>query len=258
MSLAQLSFFGKSIGMATAMNVLLPDAGPGPFPVFYLLHGLSDDHSIWLRHTSIERYMAGIPMIVVMPGTHRGWYTNAPEPIRAYEDHILKDVIPTIDRLFPTIKSRKGRVIGGLSMGGFGAVKLALKYPRMFCAANSHSGVLMTPLHKAQSDSFRNSRRAEFESVFGKNWRGGPNDPPALAQKCPKNLRPALRIDCGTSDSLLSQNREFHALLQKLRYPHQYDEFPGIHNWAYWDAHIQEAIAFHCKVLGIKRTGIEN
>src|ERR1051325_5981896 len=220
MSLAQISFVGSSIGMNSSMNVILPDTGNGPFPVFYLLHGLTDDHSAWMRRTSIERYVGGLPLIVVMPGTARGWYTNsATTPINAYEDHIIKDVVAFVDRVFPTIKSRMGRVVGGLSMGGYGALKLALKYPDMFCSAVSHSGAVMTPLHKPETrPKDLLPLKAEFELLFGKDWRGGPNDPVALAEKCPKNLRPALRIDCGTDDFLLEQNREFHAILNNLQF----------------------------------------
>src|ERR1035437_4091771 len=122
-------------------------------------------------------------------------------------------------------------------MGGYGAVKSALKFPNLFCSATSHSGVLMTPLHKPEKRPFLKSIKPEFDAIFGKHWRHGPNDPPALARKCPNNLRPPLRLDCGTSDYLVEQNREFHEILQSLKYPHEYNEYPGIHDWAYWDLH---------------------
>ncbi len=73
MALADISFFGKSIGLTCGMTVIFPEAGgEGPFPVFYLLHGLSDDHTTWSRRTSIERYVSGLPLIVVMPETGAG------------------------------------------------------------------------------------------------------------------------------------------------------------------------------------------
>ena len=89
----------------------------------------------------------------------------------------------------------------------------------------------------------------EFEAIFGEGWRGGENDPVALAKKCPIPLRPALRLDCGTEDFLLEQNREFHEHLTALKYPHEYEEFPGDHSWGYWDLHVQEALAFYRRVL---------
>jgi putative tributyrin esterase len=252
-ALAEIAFYSKSIGLSSRLMAVLPDSGNGPFPVFYLLHGLSDDCTTWLRRTSLERYLYGVPMIVVMPDTGRGWYTNAAQaPGRAYEDHLMLDVIPQVERIFPAKQRREGRVIGGLSMGGYGAVKLALKFPDVFCAATSHSGPLMMPLHKPETRPPEyHHMKPEFEAIFGLDWRGSENDPVALAEKCPAPGRPALRVDCGKKDFLLEQNREFHTHLKAIGYPHEYAEFDGEHNWAYWDAHIQEALAFHRKVLGI-------
>ena len=256
MALAQLSYFSPSLKTTTALTAILPDAALGPIPVFKLRHALGDDHTIWSRRTSIERYAAAYPMIIVMPGTARGWYTNAATPPGlSYEDHIIKDVLPLIDRTFSTLPQREARVIGGLSMGGYGAIKLALKFPHLFCSATSHSGALLTPLHKPETrpKDFA-PQLAEFQSIFGPNWQGGPNDPLALAKTCPSHLRPSLRLDCGLNDFLLEQNREFHAHLDSLHFPHEYHEFEGDHNWAYWDQHIQDALAFHAKVLKIPRT----
>jgi len=65
-------------------------------------------------------------------------------------------------------------------------------------------------------------------------------------------LVPALRLDCGTDDFLLEENRLFHRLLESMHVPHEYEEFPGDHNWAYWDTHIQQAVAFHARNLKLK------
>jgi len=253
MALAQLHFFAPSIGAQSIMNIILPDAGKGPFPVLYLLHGLSDDHSIWLRRTSIERHVAGMPLVVVMPGVHRGWYTNwHANPELRYEDFIMKDVMGFVERTFPVKTSRAGRCIGGLSMGGYGALKLALKYPETFISAHSHSGALLTPLHKSREWGPNPSPLlAESRRVFGPKHFGGPNDLVALSRKCPKAKRPALRLDCGLDDFLLQQNRHFATHLKAIRYNHEYAEFPGAHTWAYWDEHVQEALAFHRRYLKI-------
>lgn len=253
MALMEISFFSRSIGLASRMMVIVPDTGGGPFPVFYLLHGLSDDCTTWLRRTSIERYVAGVPLIVVMPETGRGWYTNAEGPGgRPYEDHLIQDVVPFVDRVLPSMARREGRVVGGLSMGGYGAVKCALKFPELFCAAASHSGAVMTPLHKPETrPKDLQVFTPEFEAIFGAGWRGSENDPLALAKKCPIHLRPALRLDCGTDDFLLEQNREFHAYLESIRFGHEYEEYPGGHTWEYWDVHVQEAVGFLRRVLHV-------
>ena len=252
MSLCTVNFFANSLGLATSMHVLLPDSGNGPFPVFYLLHGLSDDHTIWLRRTSIERYVAGLPIIVVMPTTHRGFYTNGQSAgTYRYEDHLVKDVVGYVDRFFPTIRSRTARAIGGLSMGGYGAVKLALKHPDVFGSATSHSGAMTGPMFTVDKSKSPPTMDPEFIAMFGKDFLGGSDDLAVLAARCPESNRPALRIDCGTSDFLIEENRGFHATLKKLKYPHEYEEFPGAHDWGYWDVHVQEAIEFHRKQLKI-------
>ena len=244
MSLATLQFFSNAIRKQFAMNVILPDSGKGPFPVYYLLHGLSDDHTIWCRRTSIERYVADMPLIVVMPDGGRGWYTDAKEGF-AYEKYMLEDVIGTVERIFPARKGNKrARVIGGLSMGGYGALKLCFKYPEMFAGVAAHSSALYPP-----HDGPRGDHKVELTRVFGAK----PNpeeDVFVLAKKNRKKL-PPVRFDCGTEDGLISGNRDLHALLNKLGVKHEYEEFPGSHNWAYWDVHVQEALKFLSSSLGL-------
>src|SRR5579871_2790575 len=124
MAFCELHYFSPALQKQTAANILLPEGeeATGPFCVFYLLHGLSDDHTIWQRRTSIERYVAGLPLIVVMPDGGRGFYTDAQEGM-AYETAIVHDLVNYVDRMFPTKAERGGRCIGGLSMGGYGAIK---------------------------------------------------------------------------------------------------------------------------------------
>jgi putative tributyrin esterase len=228
MALCEVKFFSQALQKATAANIILPEVKTeGPFPVFYLLHGLSDDYTIWQRRTSIERYVQGMPLIVVMPDGGRGFYCDAEQGM-AWETALVTDLIGFVDKMFPTIASREGRCIGGLSMGGYGAVKLALKFPELFCSANSHSGALgfaHWPFGKERADSFA----AEFTRVIGTDPAGGPNDLFALAQRLEPVRRPALSIDCGTEDFLLDANRAFHAHLDEIGCAHEYREFPGSH-----------------------------
>ncbi len=248
MAFCELHYFSAALQKQTAANVLLPqNCGAGPFPVYYLLHGLGDDHAAWMRRTSIERYADGLSLIVVMPDGGRGFYTDAAEGF-AHESAIMCDLVPFIDAAFPTRATREGRCIGGLSMGGYGAIKLALKYPRHFCSATSHSGAL------TKAHIFRSGETEELRRIFGTEQSGGANDLFALAEKIDRKLLPAMRIDCGTADYLLDRSRDFHAHLEQLGIAHEYEEFPGAHDWAYWDARAPEAIAFHCRALGIARS----
>jgi len=239
----------NALNKMTSAMAILPEGKPGPFPVFYLLHGLSDDHSVWVRRTSIERYVEGLPLIVVMPDGGRSFYTDAiNKPRAAYETHFVRDLIGFVDATFQTVPKRGGRVIGGLSMGGYGAMKLALKHPDLFCAAVSHSGAAGFASKPIQGDA---EWVREWVPVFGENPQGGPEDVFALAERADRTTLPALRIDCGVDDFLIEDNRRFHRHLESLGISHEYAEFPGGHSWGYWDLHVQEAVGFFKRVLGI-------
>jgi len=233
----------------TSFMAIVPDSGPGPFPVFYLLHGLSDDHTAWTRWSNIDAYVRGLPLIVVMPNGERGFYTDSlSNPKAAFETNLIRDIIGFVDRTFQTIPTREGRVIAGLSMGGYGAVKLALKYPGLFCAAVSHSGAVG---FGGRSFSANDDWGREWGAVLGESPTGGPNDIFALAETVDHAKLPALRIDCGTGDFLIEENRALHAHLTALGIAHEYEEHPGEHNWVYWQKHILDTIKFFCHVLGL-------
>jgi S-formylglutathione hydrolase FrmB len=247
MSFLTAQFFGKSLVKQASMYVVLPP-GKGPFPVLYLLHGLSDDHTIWHRRTSIERFVEGRNLIVVMPDGGRSFYCNDPrQGGLAYEDHMAKDVVEFVDDSFPTIRSRRGRAIAGLSMGGYGAVMLALRHPDVFSVACSHSGALGLCHRKydiggtgVDPADILPRDRYDCHKLAARLRRSVSHDRKGAGKK----TIPALRIDCGTEDFLLDDNRKFHAHLEKLGIEHVYEEYPGEHTWAYWDEHIQQTLQF--------------
>jgi S-formylglutathione hydrolase FrmB len=254
MAFARINYFSRSLQKASSVSVVFPDdpAVPRPFSVFYVLHGLSDDDTIWMRRTSIERYVEGLPLLVVMPDGGRGWYTNAAVG-SAYENDLIKDVVGLVDRTFPVKAERSGRAIGGLSMGGYGAVKIGLKHHEMFASVNSHSGALAIVHRESQQDDAIRDLGPELERIFGKSPQGGPEDPFAIVEKIDHGRIPALRIDCGKGDFLLDHNRAFHKHLESMHIPHEYEEFVGVHEWSYWDEHVQQAVAFHARNLKITK-----
>lgn len=249
MAFSNIYFSAPSIGKAASFNIILPDSPKkkGPYPVLYLLHGYSDDHTIWSRRTSIERYVDGLDLIVVMPDTQLGWYTNAAHGL-PFEDHIMVDVMGFVDRTFPTIAKREGRAVGGLSMGGYGAMKLGLKHADKFCSITAHSAAFVIP-HPGWTSEFRQKQSL----VFGPDPAGSDKDVFALAERIDRKKLPAIRIDCGTEDFLVEGNKKFHAHLKKLKIKHEFELFPGDHNWGYWDLHIQTAIKFHMANFARKR-----
>jgi putative tributyrin esterase len=145
-------FYSEALGLATSMTVLVPQptrtqirvvgapSGASP-PVLYLLHGLSDDDTMWLRSTSIERYVAPLGLAVVMPQVHRSFYADQPDGGR-YWTFLSEELPELVGSMFQVSQRRKDTFVAGLSMGGYGAFKWALRHPERFAAAASLSGVL--------------------------------------------------------------------------------------------------------------------
>jgi len=246
MAFIQASFFSNVLVKAVALHAIVPEKGRGPFPVLYLLHGLSDDYTVWPRRTRIEWYVRDLPLIVVMPDGFRGFYTdNYLGP--AYGRYMVEDVLGFAERTFPIKRSRAARCIGGLSMGGYGSLRLALAHPELFASVHSHSGAAWDFGKPTPPE-----RKDLFAQIFGPKPKGSPHDIYALAQKAKRAGRlPKISIDCGVDDHLIENNRALHAYLERIGVPHAYAEFPGIHEWDYWDEHIQGALEFHAQALGL-------
>jgi len=236
MALVQLNFSSQPLGKQSALYAALPQ-GRRDLPVLYLLHGLSDDYTTWLRRTSIERYAERFGVMVVMADGGRGFYTDAKHVPGAWESHLLA-VVDLVDATLPTAARRQCRAIGGLSMGGYGAIKLALKHPERFGSAHSHSGSLDI------ADRLREATNPDLPGIFGATLDPA-EDCFALAAR--RGAKPRLRIDCGVDDFLIGHSRRFHAHLTAVGVAHEYAEFPGAHEWEYWDRHIVAALEFHVR-----------
>ena len=253
MSLLTLHWSSQVLGKQTQAQIIFPDCGTPPFPVVYLLHGLSDDSSMWTRLTRLEAYAAGLPMLIVMPDGYRGFYTDN-EQGPAYARHIGEELPDKIERMFRVRAERGGRAIGGLSMGGYGALRVGLGQADRFCSIHSHSGALdagttVARFSAANPSAYGPNVPEEMKRIFGRPQPGSPHDLVALAKKARRKL-PKIHIDCGTDDFLLGANRDFVKALRAAKLPHTYVEHPGNHNWEYWDTHIREALRFHAKNLG--------
>lgn len=246
MAFCDAHWYSPTLNKQVATYVILPETGNGPFPTLYLLHGLSDDHTIWHRRTRIESLVSGLPLIVVMPDGFRGFYTNNTTG-PAYAKYMTEDLVTFVERTFPAKRARSARCVGGLSMGGYGALRLALGRPDLYVSAHSHSGALM---HGTLPNFVRD--RPEFEVVFGKRPKGSSHDLVHLARRAKaRGKLPKIRIDCGSEDRLAEGNRLFARELRKLNIPHEYEEFPGDHNWDYWADHIRDGLVFHARHLGL-------
>ena len=252
MALLNVNFFSEVIGMWMQMDVILPqqiqnqdevDLGK-KIPVLYLLHGMSDDHTIWLRNTSIERYVNDLGIAVIMPSTHLGWYTDMAHGNKYWT--YISDELPKICHAFFNNLStkREDNFVAGLSMGGYGAIKMGLAASQSFSAVASLSGALDVSsicLFNRNTDE-----KAFWTNVFGEAHlvKGSNNDLLALATQLKESgkQRPKIFIWCGTEDFVHHQNITMKEHLENLGYDLTYEESHGDHSWQYWDTQIQRVL----------------
>ena len=251
MSFAHVNFRSEALGRDLGMNVLVPDRARPPWPVLYLLHGLSDDETKWQRMTALERHAAGRPFLIAMPDGGRGAYANHVGGGPRYFDYVVDDVIGVVERTFRVRTDRGGRCVQGLSMGGYGAVLLGLRRPELFASVVSHSGALLWG-HIRARDYGGGLHDGEYDRVFGTDPAGGEHDLLALAERRadddPKDL-PAIRLDCGRGDFILDHTTAAHDALDAAGVKHEFELFDGGHDWAYWDARLPASLAFHARHL---------
>lgn len=248
------SFHSAALGRTMKYRVLVPQAyatSQRRYPVLYLLHGLTGDYMDWTTRTNVAEYTRTLPLIVVMPDGENGWYTNAADSSGNFETYITTDLQADVVRKYRTVNSRYGRAIAGLSMGGFGALKLAMKRPAMFAVAGSFSGAFGA-VRDGELDRFIGAAEGDrLRRIFG------PADSPlrrdsdvaSLAEALKPASAPYIYVDCGTSDTLIGSNRDVVASLTKSGVPYEYHEIAGGHAWDYWDRRVREFLGVLMKKL---------
>ena len=295
------TLWSPSLGAYKALVVYLPPsyrtADRTRFPLLVYLHGRAGNERNWVDAGALHRTMdslarSGAPeAIIAMPDGDDGWYatwnqlgdanacradTTRREPAATYcvpwtryDDYIARDIVSHMDARYRTKANRESRGIAGLSMGGFGAITVALQYPDVFAAAASHSGVVspryLGPTPFAPPPRYANTT-AELQAAAGNLWSDlrwvmgkdtigwNARDPGQLAQRLQQRAAlgapplPQLMFDVGVADAYVDQNRDVHATLTRLAVPHRYAEWPGAHSWSYWQAHAAESLQF---LLGI-------
>ena len=254
MALLHTDFFSNTLGMCVQMDVILPQrttgqigmegaVRPGKYPTLYLLHGLSDDHTIWQRRTSIERYVADMGIAVVMPCTHRSWYTDTATGMN-YWTYVSQELVETCRDFFPNMSSEREKTwAAGLSMGGYGALKLGLRASETFSKVASLSGAVDVAGLTAPLSS---QRLSYWDTIFGPadQIKGSFNDLFAAAEELKASGKPLPDVFmwCGTEDGLLGGNVAMRDHLKKLGYNVCYSQSPGDHQWKYWDEQIQNVL----------------
>ena len=229
------------------------------YPVTYLLHGYGDADDGWIQFGEVNRLAddaikAGKipPMIIVTPDGFTSFYINTADGKLNYEDFFIKELIPHIEKTYKVKAERKYRGIAGLSMGGYGALMYALKYPNLFVAAAPLSAAVWT------DNDIINLDEGMFNDLFGnsmgKNLKGKDrltpawlsNSPLAIIEKKTKEELAAVSywIDCGDDDFLTIGNAQLHIALTNKKGPHEFRMRDGAHNWTYWRTGIIDALSF--------------
>lgn len=247
MAFMEVHFPSEVLGLKTSMHVILPHRPctrpDGRWPVLYLLHGLSDDHTVWTRKTSIERYVEEMDLAVVMPAVQRSFYADMKHGMK-YWTFISQELPEICERMFPVGNTKGTRFAAGLSMGGYGALKLGLVCPGRYAAVASLSG---SPDMRgfALSSDYDVERGQFFIDAFGMpdEMEGTINDLPAVARRVIASgaALPRFYMACGTEDFLYENNQGFLAEFGDALNV-AYEEGPGAHTWAFWDAYIQRVL----------------
>ncbi|CAI6086972.1 alpha/beta hydrolase [Cohnella sp. JJ-181] len=240
--------YSQVLGMSVGVQVLLPaPVYPGAqrtspqrlHPVLYLLHGLGDDSSAWLRRSSIERLAEARGLAVVMPEVHRSYYTDMKSG-PSFWTYLSEELPELIGSCFPVSEEREDTFVAGLSMGGYGAFKWALRRPHRFAAAASLSGAL-DPVGKYASGP------PDYANIFGsrEELEGSANDLFALADRLASSgiPHPMLYQCCGAEDVRhLESGRRFRDHCEGRGLSVHYEESPGGHDWNFWEGRLARVL----------------
>jgi putative tributyrin esterase len=243
-------FPSATLGEDRTMLVMLPmnyENTVRRYPVLYLLHGYDADITDWARGTNLSDYATRHELIIVTPDASHSWYVNSvANPKAHFDDYIMKDVIAYVDTNFRTIPEPFARAIGGVSMGGFGAMLLGLEHRDQFAGIGSFSGALSAahatpgPLPKNATEEEKKGRQ-EYADLVGApgSKEQKERDPFEFAQNVPVEQFPMLFIVCGGQDGNIESTHAFLLELAKRHIPYEYREIsPRAHDWKIWNEEI--------------------
>ena len=257
MAFLEMNFHSDTLKMGVSVNVILPETAKTAigidskteqsYKTILLLHGLSDDHTIWHRRTSIERYATERGIAVVMPAADKSWYTDEAGKYLTF----IGEELPRVCRSFFKGMSDKAEdtFLVGNSMGGYGSVKIALLYPETFGGAGSLSGAF------AIDEFSKVCKGYEWQTVFGRDFEspdclmGSRHDVFKIASDYRESKKPfpKLYLWCGNNDFFTASNRKFSEHLKKLGFEHLFEDTDGDHSWGCWDLFVRHALDYLLK-----------
>ena len=252
MALIQVNYVSNALQRTVPLQVILPMdklTPDGKFPAekkfktLYLLHGYLGNYTDWVSGTRIQRWAEERDLCVVMPSGDNSCYVDRPETGNCYGQFIGEELVEMTRRMFPLSRKREDTFIGGLSMGGFGAMRNGLKYHETFGAIISFSGVLQ--LLENSSAKPKQADSLFLERIFGNMDEALVSDknPTFLAKKLANHIcKPSIYIACGTDDFFLPHSQGFRDVLIENGFHVTYEEGQGGHEWDFWDTYIKKAI----------------
>jgi len=242
---------------------LLPpgyDAHPAKkFPVLYFLHGLGGDQTFlvtsggWQIIEDLWEQKKIGEFVIITPQANNSFYIDSKDGRVKYEDFFVREFMPRMEKKYRLLGTRRGRAISGVSMGGYGSLRLAFKYPQMFVSVAAHMPALLERLPHGSGDAgftrfFGNAFGSPADEAF---WKA--NTPFVFARKA--DLR-SLKIyaDCGDRDNygFDAGLRQLDKLLNDRRVLHSFHIYPGQHDWEFVARHLEESLQFQSKAFGLK------
>lgn len=261
MPLFHCNFFSKILRTTTKVVVSLPSPSSAAtahlsldeiYPtgqahqLLYLLHGMNGDETSWLRKTNVERYAQDSGIALVLPFGENSFYTDMAHGL-AYFTYLTEELPRFVQANFPVSSRRKDTFIAGLSMGGYGACKAALRYPDRYAAFASLSGAVDIEQVAEYSEQFDMSEMMRNTVGSVEACREGENNLFTLAGRLAGSEEqvPSAYLSCGTEDELcIDMNRRLRDCFERNNLPLTYVERPGGHEWGLWDEQIQQVLAW--------------
>ena len=256
MALIEINFISQCLMRNVTVNAIIPfDKIPmggqeqkerKPFKTLYLLHGIFGNYMDWISCTRIQRWAEEKDLAVIMPSGENHFYVDCNANGERFGEFIGKELPTKMRELFPLSDKREDTFIGGLSMGGYGAIVNGLKYNDTFgyIAGLSNALILEDIVSDVPEITKMVFGSGYVRTIFGDAAVGSENDYYTLAERFEKSEKqmPQIYMCCGLDDELLEKNRKYAAFLEAKGFSITYEEGPGNHEWDFWDSYIKKVI----------------
>ncbi len=247
------SFYSPSLGEKTPYTVIIPDSlwGSNDIPYVHIVHGMTDDVTIWLRMTHLESLLEEHGYAAALTYAENSYYTDMASG-KKYLSAVADDFTEFLSERYGFSRSREKRGIMGNSMGGYGAFKLALTYPERYSAAVSLSGVTDIVYRFCECRFWREHGVANWGNDYMETLKDSPSDLYKLIRDLEEaeTERPVLRQICGTEDYLYPDNLRFRTFMEtRDGWDYAYSEDKGAHWWDFWDKMLPEVLKFFSENL---------